>query len=178
MKLTNEERLYAAIHHDLIYRFLRKHRLEREEYYDVVAPAYLRAVRRYWSEEELRQYQFSTIAWGAMRSSVGTYRKKLNRQKRRAKVASLDQRYQTGRMPAAEGPALADPDDWVSRLESRIMLMDLIRKLTKEQREILSMKVKGYCMREIAQRQKRTPSRIRTDMEQIREALRPLQNAV
>ena len=47
MKLTNEERLYAAIHHGLVYRFLRKNRLPQEEYYDVVILGYLRAVRRY-----------------------------------------------------------------------------------------------------------------------------------
>lgn len=75
MKLTNEERLYAAIHHGLVYRFLRKNRLPQEEYYDVVILGYLRAVRRYWTEEDLRSYRFSTIAWGCMRSNVGSYRK-------------------------------------------------------------------------------------------------------
>ncbi len=173
MKLTNEERLYAAIHHDLVFRFLRKNRLSKDEYYDVVILAYLRAVRRYWTEEDLRKYRFSTIAWGAMRSSVGNYRKKLNRKKRQGIVVSLEQKY--AGTPMAE--KLVDPVDWIGRLERRMQLMDCATKLTKEQREILYLKEKGYHLREIAQMQERTPSRIRKDMKQIREALRLLQNA-
>ena len=173
MKLTNYEQLYAAIHHDLVFRFLHKNRLPKEEYYDVVIPGYLRAVRRYWTEEDLRRYQFSTIAWGCMRSNVGNYRKKLNREKRQRAVISLEQKYAGA--PAIE--KLADPVDWIGRLERRMMLMDCAGKLTKEQREILYLKEKGYHLKEISQMQERTPSHIRKDMKQIREALRPLQNA-
>lgn len=173
MKLTNYEQLYAAIHHDLVFRFLHKNRLPKEEYYDVVIPGYLRAVRRYWTEEDLRRYQFSTIAWGCMRSNVGNYRKKLNREKRQRAVISLEQKYAGA--PAIE--KLADPVDWIGRLERRMMLMDCAGKLTKEQREILFLKWKGYHLKEIARMQERTTSRIRKDVEQIRKALRPLQDA-
>lgn len=173
IKLTNEERLYAAIHHNLVFRFLRKNRLSKDEYYDVVILAYLKAIKRYWTEEDLRKYRFSTIAWGAMRSSVGNYRKTLNRKKRQGTVISLEQKYAGS--SAAE--KLVDPVDWIGRLEKRMLLLDCARKLTKEQREILLLKGKGYHLKEIAEMQKRTPSRIRKDVEQIREALRPLQNA-
>ena len=173
MKLTNYEQLYAAIHHDLVFRFLHKNRLPKEEYYDVVIPGYLRAVRRYWTEEDLRRYQFSTIAWGCMRSSVGNYRKKLNREKRQRAVISLEQKYAGA--PVIE--KLADPVDWIGRLERRMMLMDCAGKLTKEQREILFLKWKGYHLKEIARMQERTTSRIRKDVEQIRKTLRPLQDA-
>ena len=173
MKLTNYEQLYAAIHHDLVFRFLHKNRLPKEEYYDVVIPGYLRAVRRYWTEEDLRRYQFSTIAWGCMRSNVGNYRKKLNREKRQRAVISLEQKYAGA--PAIE--KLADPVDWIGRLERRMMLMDCAGKLTKEQREILFLKWKGYHLKEIARMQERTTSRSRKDVEQIRKALRPLQDA-
>ena len=173
IKLTNEARLYAAIHHNLVFRFLRKNRLSKDEYYDVVILEYLKAVKRYWTEEDLRKYRFSTIAWGAMRSSVGNYRKTLHRKKGQGTVISLEQKYAGS--SAAE--KLVDPVDWIGRLEKRMMLMDCARKLTKEQREILFLKGKGYHLKEIAEMQKRTPSRIRKDVEQIREALRPLQNA-
>lgn len=173
MKLTNYERLYAAIHHDLVFRFLHKNRLPKEEYYDVVIPGYLRAVRRYWTEEDLRRYRFSTIAWGCMHSNVGNYRKKMNREKRQRVMISLEQKYAGA--PAIE--KLADPVDWIGRLERRILLMDCAGKLTKEQREILFLKWKGYHLREIARMQERTLSRIRKDVEQIRKAFRPLQDA-
>lgn len=139
----------------------------------MVILAYLKAVRRYWTEEDLRKYRFSTIAWGAMRSSVGNYRKTLNRKKRQGTVISLDQKYAGS--SAAE--KLVDPVDWIGKLEKRMLLLDCARKLTKEQREILFLKGKGYHLKEIAEMQKRAPSRIRKDVEQIRKVLRPLRNA-
>ena len=108
-----------------------------------------------------------------MRSNVGNYRKKLNREKRQRAVISLEQKYAGA--PAIE--KLADPVDWIGRLERRMMLMDCAGKLTKEQREILFLKWKGYHLKEIARMQERTTSRIRKDVEQIRKALRPLQDA-
>ena len=108
-----------------------------------------------------------------MRSSVGSFRKKMNRRKKLGAVVSLDQRY--GGMTAAE--KLAAPSDWMDRLEKRMLLAGCAGRLTKEQREILVLKWKGYHMKEIAELQKRTYSHIRKDVKQIREALRPLQDA-
>ena len=108
-----------------------------------------------------------------MRSSVGNYRKKLNREKRQGTVISLDQKY--AGTTAAE--RLVDPGDGVGRLGRLRQLMGCAGKLTKEKRKILVLKGKGYHLKEIAQMQKRTPSRIRKDVEQIRKVLQPLQNA-
>jgi hypothetical protein len=77
--LTQIEADYAAEHHDLIYAFLRKNHYPVDEYYDVVVFGYLRAVRKYLSREELRSYAFSTIAFAAMRSSMGNHRASADR---------------------------------------------------------------------------------------------------
>jgi hypothetical protein len=77
--LTKRESDYAAEHHDLIYAFLRKNRYSIDDYYDVVVFGYLRAVRSYLGRDELRRYAFSTIAFSAMRSSMGNHRAAVER---------------------------------------------------------------------------------------------------
>lgn len=44
--MTDEERDFAEQHHDMVYKFLRAHRLPEPEYYDVVIFGYLEAVQR------------------------------------------------------------------------------------------------------------------------------------
>lgn len=60
--LTPEQRLFAAEHHSLVYKFLKENHLSSDEFYDVVIFGYLRAVSRYFNEPELQQYSFTTIA--------------------------------------------------------------------------------------------------------------------
>ena len=68
--LTEEQRQFAADNHDLIYSFLQEQALDINCYYDVAVFGYLRAVERYLTDSKLRRYQFSTVAWRAMRQSV------------------------------------------------------------------------------------------------------------
>lgn len=68
--LNQKERKFAEEHHALIYAFLWCHHLPESEYYDLLAIAYLRAVKEYNSEPELRKkYEFSTIAFQKMRDA-------------------------------------------------------------------------------------------------------------
>ena len=68
--LNQTERKFAEEHHALIYAFLRYYHLPEAEYYDLLAIAYLRAVKEYNSKLELRgKYEFSTIAFQKMRDA-------------------------------------------------------------------------------------------------------------
>ena len=68
--LNQKEREFAEEHHALIYAFLRYYHLPEAEYYDLLAIAYLRAVKEYNSKPELRgKYEFSTIAFQKMRDA-------------------------------------------------------------------------------------------------------------
>ena len=53
--LTDTERLFAEERHALIYKFLNTNGLPEDEFYDVVAFGYLRAVRRYHREKKDRK---------------------------------------------------------------------------------------------------------------------------
>ncbi len=71
--LTDEQRQFAAENHNLIYKYLWDQRLEIDDYYDIAVFGYLRAVKRYLTEPWLRRYQFSTVAWHAMRQNIASF---------------------------------------------------------------------------------------------------------
>lgn len=45
--LTAEERVFAEAHHNLMYRYMRIHDLDIEEWYDRLIIAYLNSVKKY-----------------------------------------------------------------------------------------------------------------------------------
>lgn len=44
--LTEEERRFAEVHHDLIYRYMNLHKLNPEEWYDILIMAHLLSYRK------------------------------------------------------------------------------------------------------------------------------------
>lgn len=77
--LTQRESDFAATNHDMVFRFLKRFKLNRDEYYDIVIMRYLRVCKRYCCEEQLQKFAFSTIAFRAMSSAVYNYHKSLRR---------------------------------------------------------------------------------------------------
>lgn len=92
--LTDEQRAFAEEHHDLIYAFIKKNHLNESDFYDVLALRYMSAVQRYFEHPELRQYAFSTIAFGAMRSAMGHEFQKINRYRENIAFSLDDEKYE------------------------------------------------------------------------------------
>ncbi len=88
--LTREEQVFAAENHYIVDKYLRKRRLDPNEYYDVVVFRYLRSVKRWFSEPELHVHNFEIVAFYAMRSAIGHYQEKQRRQRQYGTVLSLD----------------------------------------------------------------------------------------
>ena len=88
--LTPEQSDFAAEHHNLIYSYLNKRHLPEDEFYDIAAFGYLRAVRKYFEREDLRAYKFSTIAYPCMQSEIGSYYRSMGAQKRTAEIIPFD----------------------------------------------------------------------------------------
>lgn len=84
--LTEEEIEFAGQpkNHNLIYCFLKEWKLDKNDYYDIAALAYLDAVKLYVTDnkEYLQQYAFSTIAFSKMGCAVSNYRRNEHTQKR------------------------------------------------------------------------------------------------
>ena len=86
--LRPEEKAVAQQNYWIVERFLKAQQLPSDDWFDVVIFRYLLTVQNWFNRPELYRYEFSTIAWAAMRSAVSNERKK---QRRRIHTISLDE---------------------------------------------------------------------------------------
>lgn len=165
--LTDKERQFASEHHQLIYGFLNQHGLPEGDYYGVAALGYLRAVHRYLDCAELKRFSFSTVAYRAMSQSVSRHRRDLNRQAGVGYALSLD----TGGVDGAPldcGISAAERAAY-EELEENLLLHALAKRLSPGQIEVVRLRLQGYGIREIAQRQAVGEKKIRSLLQQVRE---------
>lgn len=147
--LTDDQREYAAEHHNLIYKFLSVKKLDKGIYYDIVAPGYLRAVVNYDTREDLKQYKFTAIAWRAMNSDLYNYWRYLNRKKRKSDVISLD-------MPLIVNENFSWHDTIISDVnieqsfEDKMFWLEVYSLLDKSQIELIQMRLSGHSKRDIS----------------------------
>lgn len=82
--LTEQEREFAARpeNHDLIYVFCAKEGYSAEEYYDILAVAYLQSVKKYHEVTRLQEFSFCAILFNDLRRTMGNYFRALNTKKR------------------------------------------------------------------------------------------------
>ena len=146
--LTPEQGTFAAENHGLVLKFLYENHLPEDEYYDVVVFGYLRAVKRYFTEKDLRKYNFSTIAWSCMRADLINYHKALSTRKRNADVISIHSGLYAGGLPLEHSVPYGH--DVMAELETQLLLHELAGMITKEQMQMVRMRNDGYDIREIA----------------------------
>ena len=171
-RLTEKERLFAEQHHNVIYTFLNTCKLREEDFYDVAALGYLRAVKRYHREEKLQQYKFNTIAWQAMRCSVGN-KKRADRIRDAVIACSLNE-------TTAEGTEymefIQDAKDGLRELEEQENLQELLKEimpaLTERQRGHIVAALKGFRPQEIMKEQRVRFQDYHEDRRAIREAVK------
>ena len=132
--LTPEQRLFAAEHHGLVYTFLNNKHLPESEFYDVIIFGYLNAVHDYLTRKDLQNYSFSTIAWRDMSRSLSNYYRDQHRQKRNATVISIHISRPDNDLPLEE--TIGSPDELMQQLETRLLLHDLARSVSKQQMDI------------------------------------------
>lgn len=168
--LTREQREFATKWHNLIYAFLNEKGLPEEDYYDIVVFGFLRAVRRYFTEPELLQYSFSTIAWQAMQQSLSSHYRALNSQKRKAYTISLHT-LAYGDEPVTIEESISAPDRLMLQLETELLLHDLAQSATRQQMAVVHLRSAGYNMREIAKTQCIPMKRVQELLSEIRDLL-------
>lgn len=91
--LTDEEKVFAEQHHDMIYRYLRIHQLDVDPWYDILIIPYLQAVKKYHTYEHLHKLKFEQVFFRTLDSARSNYYRDMNRAKRRPKgtVCSYDE---------------------------------------------------------------------------------------
>ena len=159
--MIEQQRSFAAEQHNLVYSFLREKGWSVNEFYDVAALGFLRAVRRYLSEPALQKYPFSTIAWRAMGQSIVTFR----RAEARRKVA--EQQYLTTHSPSGQ---------IFDELDSRLLLHELAVISTDEQYKLAELRLQGYSIAEAARAQGISPKRVNRLLRELYHAYLQLQS--
>ena len=81
--LTEQEKRFAEKHHDLMYRYMRVHKLDVEEWYDRLIIPYLQAVKKYHEYEHLRKLEFEQVFFRTLDSARSNYFRDINREKRK-----------------------------------------------------------------------------------------------
>ena len=150
--LTEEQRSYAAENHNLILAFLRRENFSADDYYDIAALGFLRAVKNWFGDAATRRYRFSTIAWNAMRQSIASYHRAETRR------CETEQKYLDG-VPAQP--------DLLEETEYNILLHDLASKAGDRQYELAQLRMQGYSVAEVAKKQGMPPHRVRKLLKEL-----------
>ena len=82
LMLTKEEKIFAEKHHDLMYRYMRVHKLDLAEWYDILIIPYLQAVKKYHEYERLQSLKFEQVFFRTLDNARSNYWRDMNRKKR------------------------------------------------------------------------------------------------
>lgn len=151
--MSEEQRQYAAKHHDLIYAFLHAQKWTIEEYYDIAAFGFLRAVMRYQSESQLQKYSFSTIAWRAMKQSIASYHRTECRR------LCAEQEYCTAGITVSPDP--------FEEMEIVMLLQELVAHTSPAQYRLAQLRLQGYSIAETAKVEGMSPKRVSRLLKQM-----------
>ena len=167
--LTPEQRLFAAEHHGLVYTFLNNKHLPESEFYDVIIFGYLNAVHDYLTRKDLQNYSFSTIAWRDMSRSLSNYYRDQHRQKRNATVISIHISRPDNDLPLEE--TIGSPDELMQQLETRLLLHDLARSVSKQQMDMVRLRTNGYSDQDIARKHNISKAQVKKLLNEVRSTL-------
>lgn len=146
-EFTQEQKVFAEENHRLVWCFLRKNRLERSEFYDVVIFGYLKAVQEYLEKPELSKYRFSSIAWVKMKEAMMKEFTYQNCPKRRVPAGPC-QEYGS---ELQNRQVLSQADRISEEMDDRRYVRQLISHMTAKEKEVVYMRAAGYTYREIAE---------------------------
>lgn len=166
--LTPEQRVFAAEHHELVYKFLREHHLPEEEFYDVVIFGYLSAVRDYTLFPRMWEYPFATLGWKAMAQSLHNHQKAQASKKRSAETVSIHELF---REPANTEKAAVLGINAMIQLEADLILHDLARHVSRQQMDVLNMRSSGYGIRDIARSQRLSMKQVHMLLAEVHQIL-------
>lgn len=144
--LSQIEKEFAEEKYHLIMDFLKRSKLDEEEFYDVVVFDFLLAVEAYLNNAELqRRCEFEAVAYMYMKRAVFVHFRKQKAQKRSCEAGadiSLDSMNDNiSQSTTNENESLVEYAEAIKKIESI---------LSDEQRKIFSYKLTGYSLKEIA----------------------------
>lgn len=145
--LTDAQREFAEKNHNLIYKFIHNRNLSVEEYYDVCAIAYVKAVATFNQNKS----KFSTYAYHCMHMAVNQELRLLTTKGRHMRLIqdSLDEMITNEKVGKSNRHELirdVDSLSWEDALCDKIM----IDSLCDRDRRVIELKMYGMSQSEIA----------------------------
>lgn len=147
--LTPEQRKLAEKHHNLIFYFMKRKRLDQEEFYDILAIALCKAARLYDPSE----YTFATYCYRCFENAL------------RMHIRDNKRRVQSTPFSAFEIHNDSDDIDNVieetaeceealqsfDELETRMALEGFVSRIPENLRQVLELHLKEYTQQQIAE---------------------------
>ena len=179
--LTEEQKAFVEINHNLVYQFLRRKNYSVEEYYNVVILDYIMACQMYLERENLQEkYDFPIIAYMRMNSAISNHFKAKNCHCRKSAHGTVsieqlsDPDIGTGKEIASDN---LDVLERIIRSEQDEQFMEnLLLILPERQGKIVLYLMDGYKEREIYKFLEIGRKIYRSEMEKIKDALENLLN--
>lgn len=142
----SSEESFVEENHDLVIRFLRVHRLDEAEYYDVVIFAFMEAAKDYLSDPELqKKHDFAAVA---NRRMWFAYCKEVRHELRPVRyphpicVESIEE--------ISSNDCERSGRDALELIIARDTLERLLPYITEKEMEVVRLRAQGYLDREIA----------------------------
>ena len=160
--LTEEEKIFAADEGNYSYLFfyMRKMRLDPEEWYDILIVPYLDAVKKYHEYDPAKQYSFSTVLKTKLKTAVSNELRARNTKKRMPEGGFVSLNYtMEGDNPFSE----FEMDEWwidtKTSVERQVILKMMFKDFYDEclksvgdssiYKEELDMLIAGYSLKKI-----------------------------
>lgn len=163
--LTPTERKFAEEKYHLITDFLKRSKLDAEEFFDIVVFDFLLAVEIYLNSEDLqRKCNFEAFSYMYMKRVIYRHfreQKTLKRSSGAGTDISFDD------VDAYVGKSVINMENF-SDLEYEETIKQIENILTKEQQRIFFDKLEGYSLKEIAENNGIKPKRVYTQFGKIK----------
>ena len=131
--LTAQQRVFADRNHGLLLAFINYFQLDEREYYGPLVERYLKTIQRYWDDESLQRYAFSTVLWYRLRAELSHI---IRAQRARPPNAAIEDYI----LPYRDDLTVAELDDIWKQLNDT---------LTSKELKALTLRQYGYSYREI-----------------------------
>lgn len=179
--LTEEQKAFAEINHNLVYQFLRRKNYSIEEYYNVVILDYIMACQMYLERNDLQEkYAFPIIAYMRMNSAISNHFKAKNCQCRKSAHGTVSIEQLSDPNIGTEKELASDNLDVLERIirseQDEQFMENLLLLLPERQGKIVLYLMDGYKEREIYKFLGIGRTIYQSDMKEIRDALENLLN--
>lgn len=165
--LTPTERKFSEEKYHLITDFLKRSKLDEEEFFDIVVFDFLLSVEIYLNNTKLqRKFSFEAVSYMYMRRAVFVHFRKQKAKKRSSEIGA-DVSFDSigdciGKYTTLENFSLLEYEETIKQIESI---------LTMEQQRIFFDKLEGYSLKEIAENNGIKPKRVYRQFGKIKSAV-------